>query len=118
MTSEAGGPHEQILSAGDVAKRIAEHGVKTADGTRRTILWEHDGSTAGVLELPAGAVLGEHEHIGHLHHVWVIHGHARVQGQPLGAGAYWFVPPGRPHTLEAISPDGCQLFYVYLRATP
>jgi quercetin dioxygenase-like cupin family protein len=104
---------ELVLSAADVEQRRGEHGVEETPGVRRTVLWEHAGSAAGVLEVDAGATIGEHAHPGHGHHVWVVEGTARVLGRELAPGSYWFVPSGRPHALEASGDGAVRVFYVY-----
>lgn len=109
------GHRELVLDAEQVAERVAGQGTTEDPGVRRTVLWQQDGSTAGILELEAGARMGEHVHEHHSHHVWMLTGRAEVLGRTLEAESYWFVPPGRPHTLDALDPAGCRLFYLYLR---
>lgn len=108
--------HELVLDSEEVRRAHAERSVEESPGVRRTLLWQQDGSAAGLLELEPGASIGEHQHAVHAHHVWVIEGGAEVLGRELGPEAYWFVPPDVPHTLTAIGSTPCRLFYLYLRA--
>lgn len=107
--------HELIRDTEWVRRAREEQAIEESPGVRRTLLWQQDGSAAGVLELEPGARIGEHRHAVHAHHVWVVEGRAEVLGRELGPEAYWFVPPDVPHTLTAIGDGPCRLFYLYLR---
>lgn len=116
MTSDA--LRELVMDAGEVGRRRREQGAEEAPGVRRTALWTHAGSAAGVLEVQPGAELAEHTHASHGHHVWVVSGTAEVLGRTLGPGSYWFVPAGPPHALAAVGDEPCELFYVYEVESP
>jgi quercetin dioxygenase-like cupin family protein len=73
-------------------------------------------SYAGVLHLNPGAAVGVHAHRYAVHHVWVTEGDCLIEGRRLGPGSYVFVPAGTDHGIEKAGPDGCTLFYLYLRA--
>jgi quercetin dioxygenase-like cupin family protein len=85
-----------------------------APGVTHRVLWaDGRGSVAGTLYFDVGAHMPTHRHADASHHVWVVRGVAVVDDRPLPAGGYAYVPPGRPH--EVCAPDGCTLFYLYLR---
>jgi quercetin dioxygenase-like cupin family protein len=84
-------------------------------GVTYTLLWREEGSSAGIMWLEPGARVPEHTHAAAEHHVWLVEGHARVDGHTLGAGAYWHVPAGVAHEVASPSTHGCTLFYLYLR---
>lgn len=84
---------------------------------RHRVLWTRNGSTAGVLSIPAGHRLGMHTHRMNHHHFWVVDGHALVLGRALGPGAYVHVPSGVEHDIDASGTDGCTVFYVYATAS-
>lgn len=85
------------------------------DGVERVVLWEHEGSTAGVIWMQPGAELETHVHDTHDHHVWIVEGTGKVKGRDLEAGSYYYVPGGDPHDLHADPQAGCKFFYLYLR---
>ena len=109
---------ELVLDAAEVAQRQDDDGVDEGEGVTRTTLWQHRDGAAGTLRLRPGAVLAEHTHHAHGHHVWVVSGTAEVLGRELEAGSYWFVPAGRPHALTAVGDGPCELFWVYEPVTP
>lgn len=84
-------------------------------GVDYTMLWREDRSVAGLMFIAPGASMAEHTHSAATHHIWVVAGAAHVEGRTLRAGSYWHVPVGVPHAVEAARPDGCTLFYLYLR---
>jgi mannose-6-phosphate isomerase-like protein (cupin superfamily) len=104
-------PRLLLLDAADVAGRARE---VMAPGVSYTVLWRDGRDVAGVLWIAGGAEIAEHVHSRAEHHVWLIEGRARVAGRTFEGRAYWHVPPGVPHAIEGVEPDGCTLFYLYV----
>lgn len=103
---------EVVLAADAVADCAARSLGPEAPSVANTVLLQHAGSYAGVLQIPAGTRIPGHQHRAMAHHLWVLEGRVRALGRTLAAGSYWFVPPGHPHSVEGLSPSGCKLFYV------
>jgi quercetin dioxygenase-like cupin family protein len=103
---------EVVLAADEVTDCAARSLGPEAPNVANTVLLEHAGSYAGVLQIPAGQTIPSHQHRSMAHHLWVLHGCARALGRILPQGSYWFVPPGHPHSVEGLPPTGCKLFYV------
>jgi len=105
-----------ILEADRVAARPWER-FGEDEGVRYRTLWIEPGSRsyAGVLRLDSGAAIGHHTHRHASHHVWVADGDCRIDGRHLEAGSYVCVPAGVDHGVDAAGPQGCALFYLYLR---
>ncbi|HEY8546654.1 MAG TPA: cupin domain-containing protein, partial [Acidimicrobiales bacterium] len=72
-------------------------------------------SVAGLMRLDPGASVEPHVHRRSHHHVWVVEGSAVVQGRTLAAGSYAHIPAGVRHGTTSLEPDGCTLFYLYVR---
>ncbi len=73
-------------------------------------------SYAGVLRIEPGAAVAAHAHQYAVHHVWVAEGGCSILGRRLTSGSYAFVPAGVEHGIDGVGPEGCSLFYLYLRA--
>jgi quercetin dioxygenase-like cupin family protein len=112
MTTPAG--MEMMVSAAAVRAR-PRRPFKGLRGVELTPLWSRGDDYAGLLWLQPGSSIPEHSHGHSCHHVLVVRGTTVVDGRELEAGSYWYIPPGHAHSLLA-GPDGCQLFYLYLRA--
>lgn len=78
------------------------------------VLWQDDGSMAGVLVLEAGRRLGLHSHRRNHHHLWILDGEAVILGERLGPGSYVHIPSGVEHDIDATDTGGCRVFYLYL----
>lgn len=79
------------------------------------VLWQNDTSMAGVLNVAPGHHLGRHAHRANHHHMRVLEGRATILGAELGPGSYVHIPSGVEHDIDALSTDGCTVFYLYLR---
>lgn len=84
-------------------------------GAMHRVLWRDGDSMAGVLTIEAGHRLGTHTHRTNHHHIWVLHGAARILGTELHAGSYVHVPSGVEHDIDASDTGGCTVFYLYAR---
>lgn len=87
----------------------------TVAGVTQRLLWRAGDSYAGLLRLSPGATIAGHHHRRGHHHVWVVEGECSTLGGRVSAGSYAHVPAGVRHSIEAIGPDPCTLFYLYLR---
>lgn len=114
-TTPAVPPPLQLIDAATVAalpRRALAPGVTYAQ------LWSEGRSFAGVFHLEPGAVIAEHTHTRHCHHVWTLKGEVTILDRALPPGSYAYVAPGQRHDLVA-GPDGATAFYLYLvTATP
>jgi quercetin dioxygenase-like cupin family protein len=88
-------------------------------GVRDKVLWRDpvSGSYAGLMELAPGARVVPHVHRRAVHHLYVVSGSCElsVSERVVGPGAYAFVPAETPHGIEKAGPEGCALFFLYLR---
>jgi len=108
-------PTLQLVDAATVAGLPRQD---LAPGVTYTQLWTEGRSFAGVFHLEPDAVIPEHTHTFHCHHVWTLTGDVRILDRTLAPGSYAYVAPGQPHDLVA-GPDGATAFYLYLvTATP
>ncbi len=82
-------------------------------GVTYATLWAEGRSFAGVFWLEPGAVIAEHTHQFHCHHVWTLEGQVSILERSLDPGSYAYVAPGQPHDLVA-GPEGATAFYLYL----
>jgi hypothetical protein len=103
-------PPLQLVDAATVADLPRR---ELAPGVTYAQLWAEGRSFAGVFHLEPGAVIEEHAHTSHCHHVWTLQGQVRILDRPLTPGSYAYVAPGQPHDLVA-GPDGATAFYLYL----
>ena len=91
----------------DLPRRRLSPGVAYAQ------LWAQGRSFAGVFWLEPLAVIPEHTHRFHCHHVWTLDGQLDLLDRTLAPGSYAYVAPGQPHDLMA-GPEGATAFYLYL----
>jgi hypothetical protein len=82
-------------------------------GVTYATLWAEGRSFAGVFWLEPDAVIAEHTHQFHCHHVWTLEGRINILERSLAPGSYAYVAPGQPHDLVA-GPEGATAFYLYL----
>ena len=109
--SRAGGvPGLRTVDASVVAELPRRN---LAPGVTYAQLWVEGRSFAGVFWLEPGAVIAEHTHQYHCHHVWTLEGQVTIVDRDLAAGSYAYVAPGQAHDLVA-GPEGATAFYLYL----
>ena len=116
-----------LIDAGTQDPTATPPGLRTVDASviaelpRRNLspgvtyaqLWAQGRSFAGVFHLEPGAVIPEHTHQYHCHHVWTLEGRITIGDRTLTAGSYAYVAPGQSHDLVA-GPEGATAFYLYL----
>lgn len=82
-------------------------------GVDHKVLWQSGDVVIGLIRVAAGAVKPEHVHLGAHHHIWVTSGSCRMVGRDVAAGSYVYIPPGVPHAVDNVGPQGCEFFYTY-----
>lgn len=103
-------PALQLVDAATVADLPRQD---LAPGVTYAQLWAEGRSFAGVFRLEPHAVIVEHTHHHHCHHVWTLAGQVSILDRTLAPGSYVYVAPGQPHDLVA-GADGATAFYLYL----
>lgn len=84
-----------------------------APGVAHKVLWQSGDVVIGLIRVEAGASKPEHVHHGAHHHIWITAGSADMVGQSVSQGAYVYIPPGVPHAVDSVGPDGVEFFYTY-----
>ncbi len=82
-------------------------------GVTHKLLWRSGDVVLGLMRLEPGAENPAHVHQGAHHHILITQGSATMIGRPLDTGSYVYVPPGVPHEVVDVGPDGCTFFYTY-----
>ena len=82
-------------------------------GVTHTVLWRSGDVVIGMIRLEPGAENPEHVHQAAHHHFFVTQGEATFLGRRLDAGSYAHIPPGTPHGVTDVGPEGCTFFYSY-----
>ncbi|MGZ4103916.1 MAG: cupin domain-containing protein [Actinomycetota bacterium] len=86
-------------------------------GVHHKLLWDEKGKGyAGLLKFDPAAELERHTHRFSEHYVWVVEGGCVIGEHFLQAGSFSHVPAGVEHGVDRAGPEGCTLFYLYLRA--
>src|SRR5438874_1129346 len=67
----------------------------------------------GLIRMQPGTEDAGHVHPAATQHTWVIEGQASIEGTPVSAGSYAYVPPGVPHHTATVGSQPCTLFYLY-----
>lgn len=82
-------------------------------GVEHKLLWQSGDIAVGVIKVASGAVKPEHTHHGAHHHILITQGSCDMVGRTLDAGSYVYIPPGVPHAVDNVGPQGCTFFYTY-----
>lgn len=104
--------HLRVLAAADVAAMPWE-ALRGLDGVTHKVLWQSGDVVIGLIRVEPGRDKPAHTHHGAHHHMLITHGSATMLGRPLTAGAYVYVPPGVPHEVTDVGPDGVEFFYTH-----
>jgi quercetin dioxygenase-like cupin family protein len=86
------------------------HGI---DGATHKVLWQSGDVVIGLIRVEAGSVKPEHTHLGAHHHMLITRGSCVMLGERVDEGSYIYVPPGVPHAVDDVGPDGVEFFYTY-----
>ena len=85
----------------------------TMPGVSHKVLWQSGDVVLGIMRLEPGAVNPEHVHHAAHHHILLLSGQCHIAGKDLVSGSYIYIPPGVPHGVEQVGPDGVEFFYTY-----
>lgn len=91
------------------------HDLEGFENVTYKLLWRSGKSVAGIMHVMPDGRVDPHVHRRSQHHIWVIDGSADMLGQNVGPGSYLHVPAGVEHGITAPGPQGCTVFYLYLR---
>ena len=86
------------------------HGI---DGATHKVLWQSGAVVIGLIRVEAGSGKPEHTHHGAHHHMLITSGSCVMLGQRVAAGSYVYVPPGVPHAVDDVGPEGVEFFYTH-----
>lgn len=82
-------------------------------GVTQKLLWQSGNVRLGLMRIDPGSVNPVHTHATAQHHILVTQGSATMVGKRMSAGGYVYVPPGVPHGVTDVGPDGVTFFYTY-----
>ena len=82
-------------------------------GVTQKLLWRSGAVRLGLMRIAPGSINPIHTHPDAQHHILVTDGEATMVGRRLGAGSYLYVPPGVPHGVSDVGPDGVTFFYTF-----
>ena len=83
------------------------------EGATHKVLWQSGAVVIGLIRVEAGSTKPEHTHHGAHHHMLITHGSCVMLGQRVEEGSYIYVPPGVPHAVDDVGPDGVEFFYTH-----
>jgi quercetin dioxygenase-like cupin family protein len=86
------------------------HGI---DGATHKVLWQAGAIVVGLIRVEAGSSKPEHTHHGAHHHMLITRGSCVMLGKRVDEGSYVYVPPGVPHAVDDVGPDGVEFFYTH-----
>lgn len=86
------------------------HGI---EGATHKVLWQSGATVIGLIRVEAGRSKPEHTHHGAHHHMLITRGSCVMLGTRVDEGSYVYVPPGVPHAVDDVGPDGVEFFYTY-----
>lgn len=84
-----------------------------APGVEQKILWKSGDVVIGLIRVGAEATKPEHVHLGAHHHIWITRGSCDMVGRTLAEGSYIYIPPGVPHAVDNVGPQGVEFLYTY-----
>jgi quercetin dioxygenase-like cupin family protein len=86
-------------------------------GVTQKLLWHSGSVQLGLIRIEPGSENPVHTHSRAQHHILVTQGEATMVGKRMAAGAYVYVPPGTPHGVTEVGPEGVTFFYTYRPVT-
>ena len=87
--------------------------LRGIDGATHKVLWQSGATVIGLIRVEAGSSKPEHTHHGAHHHMLITRGSCRMVGAVVSEGSYVYVPPGVPHAVDQVGPEGVEFFYTY-----
>ena len=101
-----------VTTAADLAALPWEP-LRDIPGAAHKVLWQHGATVIGLIRVEAGMSKPEHSHHGAHHHMFITHGSCVMLGTRVDEGSYVYVPPGVPHAVDDVGPDGVEFFYTH-----
>lgn len=86
------------------------HGI---EGATHKVLWQSGAVVIGLIRVEPGRTKPEHTHHGAHHHMLITRGSCVMLGRRVDEGSYVYVPPGVPHAVDDVGPDGVEFFYTH-----
>jgi quercetin dioxygenase-like cupin family protein len=83
------------------------------EGATHKVLWQSGAVSIGMIRVEAGRTKPEHTHHGAHHHMLITQGSCVMLGRRVDAGSYVYVPPGVPHAVDDVGPEGVEFFYTH-----
>ena len=87
--------------------------LRGLDGATHKVLWQSGATVIGLIRVEPGSTNPEHTHHGAHHHMFITSGSCVMLGQRVDEGSYVYVPPGIPHAVDEVGPEGVEFFYTY-----
>jgi quercetin dioxygenase-like cupin family protein len=87
--------------------------LRGIEGATHKILWQSGDVAIGMVRVESGRSKPEHTHHGAHHHMLITRGSCVMLGARVDEGSYIYVPPGVPHAVDDVGPDGVEFFYTY-----
>ena len=87
--------------------------LRGLDGATHKVLWQSGATVIGLIRVEPGSTKPEHTHHGAHHHMFITSGSCVMLGHRVDEGSYVYVPPGVPHAVDEVGPDGVEFFYTY-----
>ncbi|MFI0432492.1 MAG: cupin domain-containing protein [Candidatus Nanopelagicales bacterium] len=87
-------------------------------GVTQKLLWQSGDVRLGLMRIAPGSINPVHTHAMAQHHILVTQGSATMVGRQLSAGSYVYVPPGVPHGVTHVGPEGVTFFYTFRPIAP
>ena len=104
--------HVLVTTASDLAALPWEP-LRDIPGAAHKVLWQHGATVIGLIRVEAGMAKPAHSHHGAHHHMFITRGSCVMLGKRVDEGSYVYVPPGVPHAVDEVGPDGVEFFYTY-----
>lgn len=82
-------------------------------GVKQKLLWRSGPVVLGLMRVEPGSENTVHTHHVAQHHILITQGSATMMGHQLTEGAYLYIPPGTPHGVVDVGPEGVTFFYTY-----
>lgn len=83
------------------------------EGATHKVLWQSGAVVIGLIRVEAGRTKPEHTHHGAHHHMLITRGSCVMLGRRVDEGSYIYVPPGVPHAVDDVGPEGVEFFYTH-----
>ncbi|MBI1376365.1 MAG: cupin domain-containing protein [Frankiales bacterium] len=87
--------------------------LRGIDGAAHKVLWQSGAVVIGLIRVEPGREKPEHTHHGAHHHMLITRGSCVMLGERVDEGSYVYVPPGVPHAVTDVGPEGVEFFYTY-----